>query len=401
MSTENAEPAAGKGWKPHAMRQRNGIDGWELRPAELRFLHYQDDTSYMQHKAQWFCPFGVVQMDNGELVLAGSTDFSNASANRETVAISFSSDGGEAWSPLREIGAGIFGRPIGLTYVGKGELTFTAADEKGMARFFSSDYGRTWTERAPAPVQPSGLPICNEGNNLVDYDADGVATRIMEFGWMLQGEEDDWAPTDASIGVVHWSEDGGRTWSNRVCPQAWFWDEEYEGRTYRRGVSEGSLVRAGNGWIVAALRMDMAPRFIDFHNDNLEGTGVSVSKDDGVTWSPIRTIYPAGRMHAHLLRLPDGVLVMSFIQRQDVHEGRLASYLRGCGAVLSYDNGLTWDTDHDYLLDCFEFDDCTPHALACGHLCSTLLDDGSILTCYGRYPSKGGCLVKWKPAVRA
>ena len=39
--------------------------------------------------------------------------------------------------------------------------------------------------------------------------------------------------------------------------------------------------------------------------------------------------------------------------------------------------------------------------LACGHTCSTLLSDGSILTAYGHYISKGIALIRWKlPAVR-
>jgi len=58
---------------------------------------------------------------------------------------------------------------------------------------------------------------------------------------------------------------------------------------------------------------------------------------------------------------------------------------------------LTWDTDHEYMLDRFAFADGTYLTLSCGHLYSTLVDDGSILTCYGHYPSKGGCLIKWEP----
>jgi hypothetical protein len=50
------------------------------------------------------------------------------------------------------------------------------------------------------------------------------------------------------------------------------------------------------------------------------------------------------------------------------------------------------------MLDQFELADGSPHTLPCGHLCSTLLADGSSVTCYGHYPSKGGCLIKWNPA---
>ena len=130
-----------------------------------------------------------------------------------------------------------------------------------------------------------------------------------------------------------------------------------------------------------------------------QGTAVSISKDNRKTWSAVQVLFEGGCMHAHLLRMPNGDLVMTHILRQDVHGGRLAGYRRGCGAVISRDNGLTWDMAHRYLLDDFEFTDGTPWALACGHLFSALLDNGSILTAYGNYLAKGGALIRWKPTT--
>ena len=389
-----AERADHLGWKPHWMRQRDESGGWVMRPAELQFMHRMEGVPYYSSEFCWTCAYGVAQMDNGEIILLGNV---GQSSQDERAAVAVSGDGGESWTPLEQIGPDVNGRPMSLTYLGAGSLMFAAAYKDQPTRFFSHDYGRTWDERVAVPVSASGKAISCEGNYLVDRDEQGGATRIAGFGWM--GPADYNYPVDAAIGGLHWSDDGGRTWSAEVCPQEWRWTEQHEGKAYERGTSEGSLVRAANGWIVAALRVDMAPRFFEYHNDNLEGTGVSISKDDGVTWSPIRTIYPSGRMHAHLLRMPDGTLVMTFIMRQDVADGRLASYTRGCGAVVSRDNGLTWDTEHDYLLDSFAFADGTPHALACGHLYSTVLADGSILTSYGHYPSKGACLIKWNPEI--
>ena len=73
---------------------------------------------------------------------------------------------------------------------------------------------------------------------------------------------------------------------------------------------------------------------------------------------------------------------------------------RGCetNAIVSQDNGLTWDIGRKYVLDGYEFTDGVQWFNGeCGHLFSTLLDDGSILTFYGNYLAKGPCLVRWRP----
>jgi hypothetical protein len=416
-------------FKPHWITQRDGKGGWHMKPAQCRFVHFTEDMSktiqamsdrpvqeiaqalempvakvlkyastkmsYIQSKFRNFCPFGIAQMDNGEIILAGVID---QSSGKEKTVITISSDGGQTWSPIKRVGRNVFGRPMGLTYMGKGDVMFAAECDTGSGkpiRFFSKDYGRTWRERHELPVSIAGKPINTEGNYMVDRDEAGYVTRVTAFGWMGPVPYD--YPAAAAIGGLSYSDDGGRTWSKEVCPHEWLWEETFEGKTYQRGVSEGSLTRATNGWIIAALRTDMEARHMHLHNDNLEGIGISISKDDGKTWSPVKVIFSAGKMHAHLITMPDGTIVMTYIVRQDVTEGELASYTRGCGAIISSDHGQTWDTDHETMLDRFEFADGTRTTLSCGHLYSALLSDGNILTCYGHYPSKGGCLIKWKP----
>jgi hypothetical protein len=240
-----------------------------------------------------------------------------------------------------------------------------------------------------------------EGNSLVDRDSRGLATRIAQVGWNYDAGTSH--PISPANGLLRWSSDGGRTWTRETRPDAWRFTVEYDGKRYVRGISEGALVRAANGWIVAALRTDMPPRYfaLPTKDDNLEGTAVSISKDDGATWSPLQFLYDAGRHHAHLLRLPNGDLVMTLIVRTDVRDSRLASYRRGCEAVLSHDNGLTWDLGRKYVLDEWEFFDGVKWQNGeCGHLFSTVLDDGAILTCFGKYLAKGACLIRWWPAAK-
>ena len=183
-------------------------------------------------------------------------------------------------------------------------------------------------------------------------------------------------------------------------PETWHWRQQYKGKSYTRSVGEGSIVRAKNGWLVAALRTHLEPQFFGItENDNFCGIGTSVSKDDGKAWSPVQVLYHAGRMHSHLLRMPNGDIVMTYIVRQDREDGGLAAYRRGSEALVSHDNGLTWDMQRKYILDGWDYSDGDPQTPAvCGHLGSTLLDDGSILTAYGNYVAKGVCLIRWRPA---
>ena len=109
-------------------------------------------------------------------------------------------------------------------------------------------------------------------------------------------------------------------------------------------------------------------------------------------------LWDAGRHHPYMILMPDGDIIMTLIVRQDIEDGRLASYQCGCEAVVSKDNGQTWDLGRKYILDSFA------HLgkenwldVVSGHLYSTLLDDGRILTCYGTYLTKGATLIRWKP----
>lgn len=394
------QSAASLSWKPHTIKQGDGQGGWVQRPSEYRFLHHKPVGKYL-------FPFGVIQMDNGELLLAASWNDGTSEKARiaEKSVVALSRDRGDTWSDFAAVPAAI-GRPVMLTDFGRGNVTFQT-DPLGPflpTQHFSKDYGRTWNKwQTLQPAANGGTYdgtagegfFGTEGNALVDRDSQGAALRVAQVGWNF--DKGNRSFHNASNGILRWSADGGRTWTNETMPPAWRFGVDFQGKSFPRGISEGSLVRAANGWIVAALRTDVPARYLDVGSDNVEGVGVSLSKDDGKTWSPVKPLYDSGRMHAHLLRLPSGDIVMTLIVRSDVRDGTLASYRRGIEAIVSHDHGQSWDIAHKYILDEYEFYDGVRWSNGkCGHLSSALLDDGSILSCYANYLSQGGSLIRWK-----
>lgn len=376
------------GFKPHPVRKGDGTGGWTLRAADFRMITGRSDGHLM--------PYGLAQMDNGELILvAGMQD------KGEYGCVAFvSRDGGDSWGDA--IPTGAYGRPLTFGYLGGGSVVFgnellgKPPDERRKALlYFSHDHGGTW-EGVPYPLatKDGRVVVTTEGHMLVEPAGKGA--RIWHL--CVSQPTAEWQKTPF-VQYLRRSTDGGRTWTEERRMDEWGYEAEYRGGTVPRGSSEGSLVRAADGTLVAAIRLDMHPRYWDRPNDDsLEGLAVSRSRDDGATWSAPRLLFEAGRHHPVLHLLADGTLVMAYIVRVDVEGGRQASYRRGCEAIASRDHGATWDLAGRYVLDDYEY---VENAYwingACGHVGSAVLADGSILTAYGHYLSKGIALVRWRP----
>ncbi len=385
------EAARGE-WQEHTIRQGDGKGGWIARPALRQILKHPDADHTM--------PFGLVQMPNGEVAILCSREKQRAQGGKtfEPI-IAFSKDGGATWSDFAVIPK-TGGRPQYLEWLGGGRLSFiTEVFDQGARpqRIFSNDYGRTWTETVDHPLTKTGMAFGMEGNGWVDRNADGNAKAILELGWHYAPGKSH--PKDDATVVFRRSVDGGKTWIDEVAPPQWKFTMEHNGKKWLRGVSEGSIVRAANGDLVAALRSDMPPRYFDGPNDDsLEGTSISISHDDGKTWSEMQFLFDAGRHHANLQRMANGDLVCTLVVRDDVRDGKLASHRRGCDAVISKDNGRTWNLDRRYELDAYDFLRADGYWVdgVCGHVGATVLSDGHMLSVYGRYRD-GACLIKWKP----
>ncbi len=371
------------GWLAHHIRQGDGQGGWVARPARIQIL-----------KAEGFgytMPFGIVQLDNGDLVMSCSSGEPGKPGAKCIVVRS--SDDGATWSDFVDMGHG--GRPMVLSNLGGKRVTFVLGP-----RYYSNDGGRTWDETVPHPRTKDDRTFHHEGTAWVDRDEDGNVTAIHELGWhYAPGKRH---PVDDATVTYRRSLDGGKTWVAEVAPPQWKFEMEHNGKTHLRGVSEGSIARAANGDLVAALRTDIPPKYFDGpHDDSLEGTGISISKDNGKTWSEMNFLNYAGRHHANIQRMANGDLVCTVIVRVDCDDKThtLASYRRGMDAWVSRDNGQTWSMGERYELDAYNFSRHDGYWVdgKCGHIGAVALKNGKMLSAYGHYQMGAVVLVEWDP----
>ena len=273
-----AEAVHGK-WQEHSIRQGDGRGGWIRRPALRQVLKFPD--------SEYTMPFGLVQMDNGEIAILCSREMQPSQGDWVVKpVIAFSQDGGATWSDFTAI-PNTKGRPQFLQWLGGGRLSIITEvfDKAGKPqRIFSRDYGRTWDQTIDHPLTKEGRDFDVEGNAWIDRDERGMAQAILELGWHYEPGKSH--PKDDATVVLRRSRDGGLTWMDEFAPPQWKFTVQHHGKQWLRGVSEGAIVRAKNGHLVAALRSDMPPKYFDEpHDDSLEGTAISISQDDGKTWS--------------------------------------------------------------------------------------------------------------------
>lgn len=412
MTTNHANVEEGNGWQNHLVLQRTAADACRILPAHFRMIRHPDSKA-----GGYVHPYGLRLMENGELVLIGSWNDGTREGPTEEeydgfspicvedTVITFSKDLGNSWEPFTTIPKAI-GRPMMFTYLGNGRLFFQDtilrvkfSPDYPSRSFFSNDYGRSWSE--PEPFWPTldergGYPQWPEGNTLVERD-DAGNIRIAEvMPVSLPGCH----YPDPTWSRVGWSYDQGHTWDASVAPDNFVWEETFKGKSCTRCVNEGSLVRADNGDLVAALRIT-APAGVDTIHDNLNGLAVAISQDDGRTFTTPRILFQAGRMHPTLHKLSDGRLVMNYIVRMDIAgdppDVTMASYRRGCEALISEDNGRTWNQDAPIILDSFTFSGDHEYRVVCGHITAEVLPDDTVITAYANYLAGGISLISWRP----
>jgi hypothetical protein len=357
------------GWKPHEVRQLSGKAGSVRLPARFQIV----TESWNRVVA---VPYMINMPEKDRLLMLVGCDYPHRAF------VLTSDDRGATWTDPRPARSGDDGKAsIGLgtslAYLGKGKLIFYETGSVGTgypSRWFSSDHGQTWGDAVAIAQTPDEKPWAIWDPPLVDrHPRTGKITQLAETGYSQSGT--------SSQAYIRFSTDVGQTWSQSIKVPQW------------QGVNEAYLFRAGNGDLLAACRTDVPRRLKGKTLDHYEGLGISISKDDGRTWSAVNKLYDYGRHHPSLVLMPNQDIVMTYVVRLGYVDDRNGFPQFGIEAVVSHDHGATWDLDHRYLLHVWSGKRkggtyWWPSSQATS---STLMRDGAILTAFGTgYRIKAG-----------
>ena len=193
----------------------------------------------------------------------------------------------------------------------------------------STDNGKTWTWRGLNPDPRFGKVLVGWDPPLVFPGSDGKHLLGTSYdNRNFEAQENKVTP------LFRESFDAGETWS------------EWRAFTEFPGASEVHIIANAKGELIAAMRRDPMPAPADDQASRLE---YSFSTDGGKTWAPPKVVAGNGRHHPSMALLPDGRIAMTYVVRTGYPDTD-GKYTYGIEAVLSHDDGHTWDTAHRYLL---------------------------------------------------
>lgn len=267
-----------------------------------------------------------------------------------------SRDEGLTWSQIETRGEELLGQENALIALRDGSLLLLTG---GLTVLRSEDCGIIW-KRCHL------FEGCELVRNVLE-DPDGGLTLLATKGTYYPLSHPSAPPCQ---GWSFRSMDCGRTWKERSLVKMWDSPESM--------FPEAALIRLRDGRILAAGRVsgdhaiqDAPPprgRPTPPGDESGDQMLLTESTDGGMNWSPPRPFLGYSEVHAHLLPLEDGRLLCSY-----------ASYHLPYGvfAVLSEDEGKSWDLDHPVLL---------AMSLNCytGWPTSIQLPAGDILTSYAK-----------------
>jgi len=298
----------------------------------------------------------LTRLPNGDLLACPHF----GSQQLQRVSIWRSTDEGKTWEQVATQGDALFGAGALLKCLQDGTVLLHTG-----ALYRSTDNGVTWQHIDCEETgiirsiveQPDGslLMFGSEGSWYAGYEPPPRSLLGIAPKWYREGSQG--AVAMRSAWRVR-STDGGQTWSQReeVISDDVYIGADTDWQSLQPFFREACVLRLSDSHLLAATR----------RSDPAERVVLTESDDGGLHWTEARDFLLPGGIHAHLLALSDGRLLCTYA-RQELP--------RGIFAVLSDDQGQTWDTDHPIQL-------ATTLANFFGWPTSLQMPDGSILTSY-------------------
>lgn len=346
-------------WQTHEVRLLNGAQPEIRIPAKRQIV----SEAWNRVVA---VPYIVYMSEKGRVLMLVGCDYPHHPE------LLYSNDHGATWSSPKRAFFGADHKPVeglgtSLTYLGNGRVVFLTD-----RLWQSNDFGDTWEEGPALPLACDGKPWYTWDPLYADKNAaSGAILRIIGTGYTpLKPPETE---KNCQQGYIRFSNDLGKTWE--LCIKVPQWKE----------ISEVALIRAANGELVAACRTDIPPSKAGEWIDHFEGLGISISNDNGATWSPVEKLYEYGRHHPSFVRMPDGRLVMTYVVRKGYVDTPDGYPQFGIEAIVSTDHGHTWDLDHRYILDAWKGNRQGENGwwASCQATSTVLFPDGALLTAFG------------------
>ncbi|MBI1901316.1 MAG: exo-alpha-sialidase [Planctomycetia bacterium] len=336
----------------------------------------------------------LAMLPDGELVMVALFQEQHEGKLREWTGLWRSTDGGRAWTERERVND-LIGREQWLTSISDGTLFANchllaqdANNKNGVTHSYihrSTDRGRTWQRTRILGKEFSEKSYAMCSRNVVE----------MTDGTLLLGVGLNERP--GRVAYLWTSKDKGRTWEGGPAVTL----GRYQGRDYDNFdcfftedftylTKSGKLLH----WIRCGPPSPMHPmndrRPVPAGDDSIDRTMYCESSDGGRTWGDVRDFGEYGRMYPRVLRLSDGRLLMTYTQRSLV-------YPIGLRAMVSYDDGATWDFEHDQIV----IEGKTPWgAQQGGGFGNTVqLHDGGLISCYSYRAADGQTyvqVVRWK-----
>ena len=323
---------------------------------------------------------------------------------REWTGLWRSLDGGRTWSGRTEA-KGLIGREQVLTCTSRGTILATSLllvrDANSLDDCITSwlhrstDNGKTW-QRIRATLDG------DLRNGIDPALGSSTSPNVLELpdGTLLMGVSTgtmhDWTSAASAVAYLWKSTDDGVTWdkSRRIDIAA----------NYRAGYgffADGFLYRNDAGALLHWCRIGESPMYpmndgrpVPTRDSSKDRMMWTKSADGGRTWGPLDNFGDYGSHFPRVIKLRDGRLLLTYTQRA-------LTYPLGLRAVLSRDDGETWDFEHDRIV----IEGRTPWgAESGGGFGNTVqLTDGTLVSCYSYNAAEPGRksetrieIVRWK-----